>query len=118
VLSFITGHLQDPKNNIRLGAIRALAKLGDPRAIVKLNGWLSADPDSAEHKAARSTIDTLNRQNQPGDDLRNLRNKIQEMESSHKSLENQLADLKNKLEALTIPAEPSKEGNKEESKEN
>jgi len=117
VLSFITGHLQDPKNNIRLGAIRALAKLGDSRAIVKMNGWLSADPDSAEHKAARSTIDTLNRQNQPGDDLRNLRNKIQEMESSHQSLENQLADLKNKLEALAIPAESAKEGKKEESKE-
>ncbi|MDB4744999.1 HEAT repeat domain-containing protein, partial [Verrucomicrobia bacterium] len=101
LLSFIAGRLQDPKSAVRSGAIRALAKLKEPKAIAILEKWMSADSDSPEYKAAQTAINTLRKMALPGEDLKGLRNKIQTMESDQKLMHTDLNDLKKKMEALS-----------------
>ena len=111
VMSFIAGKLNDPKANIRTGAIRALATLKEPKAIAILEKWMSADPDSGERKAAVQAISDLKKMALPGEDLKGLRNKIQTMDSTQKSMSTTLEDLKKKLEALAESAVPEKSEN-------
>ncbi|MDA7617817.1 M1 family aminopeptidase [Verrucomicrobia bacterium] len=101
VMSFIAGNLHDPKERIRIGAMRALGRLRDTRAIPMLRHWMHADPDSPEHKAAKASIDTLQKLILPGENLKTYwRDKVQAVEASQESLKNELEQLKKRLEAL------------------
>jgi aminopeptidase N len=103
VREFLTGHVNSLKDAVQIAAINALGTLDDPKAIVVLEKFTGAATESPERLAAEKAIAALNASRKPGENLRELRNEVMELQKNDRDLRKQLDDLKKKLEAKDAP---------------
>jgi aminopeptidase N len=103
----IAGFTANPRENLRLAAIRALGTLGDSTTIPALETFASAGKQSPDQKAAEDAIRAIRATRRPIDDLKQLRNEVLDLQKENRDLKNEFDALKKKLEAGT-PASNNK----------
>ncbi len=99
VRRFLITHLNHPRDTIRVGAIKALGTLEDPRAIAALETFAGADEKTPEQSAAESAIKKLRDEKTPPEDLRKLRKEVLDLQKSSRDMKKAFDDLKKKLDA-------------------
>ncbi len=99
IRDFLTGHVNSPKERVRLAAITALGTLEDPRAIAALETFTTLAADRPEKTGADKAIEKLRTARKPTDDLKGLRTEVLELQKSNRELKKDLDALKKKLEA-------------------
>jgi len=93
---FIAGHLNHPKENLRLSAIAALGTLEDPKSLGVLNTFVeSGNSDSPEFKAAGKAIKNLHGEKKQADELKDLREELLDLKKKMESINEGLETLKN-----------------------
>jgi aminopeptidase N len=115
VREFLATYLDSEKRNVKLGAMRALGTLGDPRAIGALEKFSNAYKDSPERTTAARAVADLRAGRKPVDDFKNLRQEVLDLEKANRDLKKDLDDLKKKVESAAkattnapAPAKPAK----------
>jgi len=96
---FIAAQVNNPRERVRSAAIAALGTLGDPKALPVLESFAGAVADSPEKKAADRAIPMLRGEIKQGEELRNLRNEVLDLQKSDRELKKQVDELKKKFEA-------------------
>jgi aminopeptidase N len=104
---FLLGHLRQPREQIRIGAIRALGDLGDPAAIPALQGFANASSNAPERAPAETAIKAIREKRPPPAELGQLRDDLIELQKANRDLRKELDELKRKLEALAPPKPPA-----------
>lgn len=105
VREFLTRYVNHGRERVRLGAIRALGTLRDPRAIAVLEKLATADKDRPERRAAEQSLADLRAADKPADDFKNLRNEVLDLQKTQRELRRELEDLKKKLDAASARRE-------------
>ena len=97
----------------RLAAIEALGDLGDAKAIVSLEKFMSNAEDSPERKNAATAIEKLRVGRKPVDDFKNLRKEVTDLRKANQDMAKQMEALKKRFEAAFAPAGGQKAKTKE-----
>ena len=84
----IAGFTANPRENLRLAAIRALGTLGDSTTIPALETFASAGKQSPDQKAAEDAIRAIRATRRPIDDLKQLRNEVLDLQKENRDLKN------------------------------
>jgi aminopeptidase N len=99
VRDFILGYVQDKNTSIQTGAIRALGALEDPGAIPALQTFAGASKESATQRAAASALEAIRSARQRGDDLKDLRQTVLDLQKTMQKLRQDLDSLQKKSDA-------------------
>ncbi len=100
---FILGYVNDKRDAIQIGAIRALGTLQDRRAIPVLQSFAGASRENATQRAAASALESIRSARQRGDNLTELRQSVLD-------LQNQVQKLRRDLESSQKKADAKKKG--------
>lgn len=98
VREFICGYLSNKRDEIQVGAIRALGGLEDGKSIPVLETFASSLKSSPQQDAAQIAINQLRWSNKPSDNLRDLRNEVLELQKQSREQQKAINDLKQLLE--------------------
>lgn len=104
VRNFLAGHVNHPKEFIRLGAISALGTLEDPQSVAILETFASAAKDSPERSAAEKAIEQIQAARRPADNLAELRSTILELKKQNTQTRQELDTLRKQFEAANPKA--------------
>jgi aminopeptidase N len=96
---FLAGFLNHKRVRTQCGAILALGTLEDPAAIPLLEKFASSSKSTPQQADAERAISILRKWNKPGDNLKDLRTQVLDLEKSHRELKKELEDLKKRLKA-------------------
>jgi aminopeptidase N len=96
---FIIGWLDDKNESIRLGAIRALGTLEDQGAIPVLQTLAGASHENAAQRAAANALEAIKQGRQRGDNLRELRQTVLDLQSDVRKLRQELETMQKKEDA-------------------
>jgi aminopeptidase N len=99
VREFIIGYVNDKNTSIQTGAIRALGALEDPGAIPALQTFASASHESPTQRAAASALEAIRSGRQRGDDLRDLRQTVLDLQKTVQKLRQDIDSLHSKADA-------------------
>jgi aminopeptidase N len=103
VLQFLSGFVNDKNVLIRTGAIKALGTLQDPRALPLLQTFASAGKTNPEQPVAQAAMDGIRAARPSGDNLKELRETILNLQKENSQMRKDLDDLQKKLNARPIP---------------
>jgi len=103
VREFLLGYVNHPRRSVRLGAIRALGTLGDPRAVAVLMKSNLARPGSAEQVAAAGALRRINERSRGAEGFGELRSTVLELQQENHALRKDFKTLEQKFDALTPP---------------
>lgn len=95
---FLLSWVNDPRRTVQAGALTALGTLGDPKAIPVLEKFVSTPSESHAQRVAEAAINRLREGRKPADDLRNLRQEVQELQKTNRDLRREFDELKAKVE--------------------
>ena len=104
IREYIAPFTRSKKRTVRLAAISALGTLEDAKAIPSLETFAGAGKESPERSAAERAISSLRAVKKPGEDLRDLRSEVLELQKQNRDLRKEVDDLKKKVEAANKPA--------------
>jgi len=96
---FIIGYVNDKKEAIRIGAIKALGILQDPGAIPVLQSFAGASRENAMQKAATGALEAIRSARQNGDNLKELRQTVLDLQHEVQKLRQDLESLQKKTDA-------------------
>jgi aminopeptidase N len=96
---FILGYVNDKNEAIRIGAIRALGTLEDPGAIPVLQSLAGASRENAAQRAATDALEAIRSARQRGDDLKELRQTVLDLQNEVKKLRESLETSEKKADA-------------------
>jgi len=108
VRQFLSGYVNDKNSLIRVGAIRALGTLEDPRAMPVLETFANAGKETPEQQAAAAALQAIRAARRPADNLKELRGTVLDLQKEIRQLRKDLDTLQNKLEAKPAPRSSSK----------
>ncbi len=114
VRGFLIAFLNDKNVSIRNGAIRALGTLGDARAIAVLQTFANASREIPEQAPAEAAIQSIRSNRKQGDNLKDLRDTVSDLQKENRQLRKDLDTLQKKFEA--IPELPPAKKSKKQSK--
>ncbi len=108
VRRFLLGYLNHPRQAIQIGAIRALGALGDRRATAALETWAIQDgPNTRVSSAAQAALQRLQQESKPAPrEVSLLRKEVTDLKQQNEQLQEQLDDLKARVEAQSRAAHP------------
>jgi aminopeptidase N len=101
VREFLLSQLQNKREGVRLGAIEALEKLGDPKAIAALETWTSGPPETREYSAAEKAVAALHDTRKPSVELGALRSEVMGLQKENRELRQEVNSLKRQFETLS-----------------
>ncbi len=107
---FLIGYVNDKKEGIQLGAIKALGTLGDARAAAVLETFANASPESRAQPAAVAALAAIRAAGQPADNLRELRQTVLDLQKEERTLRQDLETLQKKTGAKTGARAASRKG--------
>ena len=99
VREYLAGFVNDRRERLKLGAIKALGTLEDPKAVAVLETFASAAKDTPEQKEAEKAITAIKAAGKPADNLRTLRGEVLDLQKENRRLGKEVEDLKKKLSA-------------------
>jgi aminopeptidase N len=107
VREFLLSQLEHRHRSLPPAALRALGTLGDPRALGPLGTYTAglSGPRDAEREAAREAMNRLRDQRPPGEDLRQLRQEVLDLQQTTRELREQLDQVR-KAQSVTNPPAP------------
>jgi aminopeptidase N len=92
-------HATDLRNTVRLGAIRALGILQDPRAIGVLTNLATGPAEAAETTAAKRSIEQIRAARPSGNELQTLRTEVLDLKKQNADLKKSFEELKKQFQA-------------------
>lgn len=105
VLEFLGGFLADPREALIPPAIEALAALEDPKAIAMIEPFQAeGGPRRKEAETARKAIEQLNGQKPQGQELKDLRKEVLDLQGEIREMREMIEKMQKKPEE---PAEPA-----------
>jgi len=96
---FIAAYLDDKKRDIQIGAIRALGTLEDSAAIPLLQTFAGASSENPSQKAAADALETIRSGRQRGDNVRELRQTVLDLQKEVEKLRRDMNTMQRKTEA-------------------
>ena len=96
---FIIGYVNDKREPIQVGAIKALGTLEDAGAIPVLQSFASASHENAAQRAATSAIESIRSARKRGDNLDELRQTVIDLQAEVKKLRHDLESSQKKVDA-------------------
>jgi len=99
VRQFLSSYVNDKNSMIRVGAIKSLGTLEDPRAMPILETFTNAGKETPEQKAASTALEAIRAARHPGDNLQELRDMVLELQKQDRQLRKDFDTLQKKLEA-------------------
>lgn len=103
VREFLLSQLESDKQRVRVGAINALAKLGDPKATAPLEKFLSAARENRERSAAQAAVTALRDPRPAADERKDLRQEVLDLQKANKQLQADLESIRKELAARPKP---------------
>ena len=107
VRQFLVDRVGRLNRRVRIAAIDALGQLNDPRAIAVLEKLSVSRKDTPERTAAEKAIEALRSGGKPSDDLKTLRKEVTDLKKDNEKLNQDLEDLKKRLDAAIGSEAPS-----------
>jgi HEAT repeat protein len=99
VRNFIAGYLNSKREQISLGAMKALGTLEDQKAVALLQTFASCAKDSPQHQEAEWSLSRLRNANKPNDNLQDLRQELLNLQRENREIRKDLEDLKKRVSA-------------------
>ncbi len=99
VREFLLGYVNDKRQPVQLGAIRALGTLEDPAAMAVLQTFANSSHDTPEQQAAARSLAAIQAARNPSDNLKEIRDTILQLQKENQKLRKDLDTLQKKLEA-------------------
>lgn len=96
---FLAGFLNDKRENIQIGAIRALGSLEDRKAASLLQTFANSLKDSRQQQEAEWALNNIRYNNKPHDNLKILHDEVSDLQKSNRELKKDLEDLRKLVEA-------------------
>jgi aminopeptidase N len=108
VRQFLSNYVNDKNSVIRLGAIKALGVLEDPRAVPVLETFANAGKNTPDQQAAAEALQAIRAARHPADNLKELRDTVLDLQKQNRQLRKDFDTLQKKLEAKPAarPAKP------------
>jgi aminopeptidase N len=107
VRDFILGCVNDKNEAIQIGAIRALGTLEDAGAIPVLQSLAGASRENTAQQAAAGALEAIRSARQRGDNLRELRQTVLDLQNEVRKLRQDLESSQKKAEAKKSARVPS-----------
>jgi sulfite reductase beta subunit-like hemoprotein len=99
VRDFLAGFINHKRENIQLGAMRALGVLEDAKAIPMLETFASMPKQTPQREEAEKAIAALRTANKPNDNLKDLRQEFLDLQKANRDLKKDFDDFKKRVEA-------------------
>ncbi len=116
VREFLLARVNHPKGKLQLAAIRALGTLGDAKAIPALEAFASAGRETAQREPAERALAEIRGRRRPSEEVQRLRGTVLELEQANRDARRQFEELRQKVEALKVPAAETNAEEKEPAK--
>lgn len=97
---FIAGYVNDKKQDIQIGAIKALGTLEDPVAIPVLQSFAGASHENPAQPAAVVALEAIRSARQPADTLKELRQTVLDLQKETQKSRRALESLQQKANAI------------------
>lgn len=101
VREWLLAQLNSKKERVQLGAIGALATLGDPKAVAALEKFTTGAKDARETKAAERAVGELRAGRKPAAELGPMRDEMSNLQRENRDLRKEMDELKKKFDAMT-----------------
>jgi aminopeptidase N len=108
IREWLMGQLTSKKPRVQLGAIGALATLGDPKAIATLETFTTGAKDARETRAAERAVTDLRAARKPPIELGSVREDVTKLQSENRDLRKEMDELKKKFDAITSASATNK----------
>ena len=108
VRTFIAGHVNDLRQNVKLAAINALGTLRDERALPVLERLATAQKTSPERTAAERAIESIRTGRKTQLEAGDVRREVIDLQKQNRDLRKDLDALKKKVDAASAPAPKKK----------
>jgi aminopeptidase N len=108
VRQFLSSYVNDKNNVIQTGAIRSLGTLKDPRAIPILETFANAGKETPGQEAASTALQAIRAERRGADNLKELRDTVQDLQKENRQLRKDFDALQKKLEAQPAARPKSK----------
>ena len=109
VRQFLSNYVNDKNSLIRVGAIKSLGTLQDPRAMSILETFANAGKETPEQQAAAAALQAIRAARHPADNLQELRDMVLDLQKQNRLLRKDFEALQKKLEVKPA-ARTSKSG--------
>jgi aminopeptidase N len=104
VREFLLAYVNDKKESVQLGAIKALGTLEDPAAMAVLQTFARSSEETPQQQAAERSLAAIVAARKPADNLKEIRDTILALQKENQKLRKDLDTLEKKLDAK--PARP------------
>ena len=102
VREFLLPQLNSKKSRVQIGAMGALATLGDAQAVAPLENFASGAREARETKAAAKAVADLRAGRKPSAELGPMRDEMANLQRENRDLRKEMDELKKKFEAIAI----------------
>jgi len=97
---FLLGHLNSPRQQVKIAAINALGTLGDTKAIAALEVIAAGPKGNTDRASAERAVTLLRDTRKPAAEVSTLRTEVTTLQKDNRELRREMDDLKKKLDAL------------------
>ena len=104
VYQLLLNYASNPRQTVRLGAIRSLGILRDDRALTVLTNFSSGATDAPETTAANRAIEQIRSARSTGNELQSLRTEVIDLKKQNDELKKSFDELKKEMKARSSPA--------------
>ena len=95
----LLGYASNPRQTVKLGAIRSLGLLRDERALPVLTTFSSGPADAPETSAANAAMEQIRSGRTSGNELRSLRTEVLDLKKQNDELKKSFDELKKQIRA-------------------
>jgi aminopeptidase N len=96
---FLLQYINDKKKGVKLGAMRALGLLEDPKAIPALQTFANASKETEEQPVAEKAIADIRAARRPTDNLKDLRSEMIDLQKESRKMRKEMEEMQKKAEA-------------------
>ena len=103
-LQFLLGFAEDPRDRVRIAAVRALGSLGDAKAIPALEKLAINSPHNRVSGQAQASLKQIRERQAPAVELSSVRANILDLQKENAALKKEMEDLRKRFEAVSKAA--------------